>query len=298
VGETNLEKLMRFAAAFMCLSMMFGSAFGETISVNGVDRDYIIDGAGNEAKPLIVALHGGGGSAREFKHSSALSRIAVPAGVVVVYPETIGRTWNDGRKKGFRRQRETADDVGFLKALVGDLVAKGIVDPSRVVFTGISNGGMMSFNMACVSGLAVYGIAPVSANMNEGLDCSRTKARLLNIVGTEDKIVPMAGGDVFGRMKRGRVQSSSATFTAFLKANGCSDKTSTQLPDAANDGMTSVLVQGQNCASNPVAQIVVDGGGHAWAGAESRLAFITGEPTMDFSASKMVVRFTLGQALQ
>jgi polyhydroxybutyrate depolymerase len=288
---------MRLATAFVCLAVMCGSAFAETIDVGGVSREFILDGAGRSPRPLIVALHGGGGAAREFKRSSGLSRIAVPAGIAVVYPETVGRTWNDGRTKGFRRNRETADDVGFLKALVNDLVAKGIADPKRIVFAGISNGGTMSFQMACASGLPIYGIAPVSANMNEGLDCSRSNARLLNIVGTADEIVPMSGGDVFGRMKRGRVQSSMATFAAFLKANGCSGRASTKLADNADDGMTSVLVRGEGCARNPVAQIVVDGGGHAWAGGKARLARLTGSPTQDFSASEMVVRFTLGQSL-
>jgi polyhydroxybutyrate depolymerase len=289
--------MMRLAILLTCLALMCGAAVADTITVDGVLRDYIMDGAGKKPKPLIVALHGGGGSAQEFKRTSGLSRVAVPAGTVVVYPETVGRTWNDGRIKKLRRKDETADDVGFLKALVNDLVAKGIADPQHVVLTGISNGGMMSFTMACSSGMPIYGIVPVSANMNEGLDCSRTQARLLNIVGTADKIVPMAGGDVFGRMKRGRVQSSMVTFAAFLNANACAGRATRKLADKADDGMTSVLVQGEGCAKSPVAQIVVDGGGHAWAGRKTRLEMITGKPTMDFSASEMVVRFILGQSL-
>ena len=181
----------------------------------------------------------------------------------------------------------------FLTKLVNKLISEGIADPERIIFTGWSNGGMMSFKMACDSTLKIWGIAPVSANMPQPLDCGRTKSRLLNIVGTSDRLVPMAGGGFFGTTKRGIAQSADMSFRAFLDANDCHGVSITQLFDKADDGMKSEVLKGNNCGRKPVWQIVVEGGGHAWAGSSGPLEFIMGKPTMDFSASEKIVQFAL-----
>jgi len=272
-------------------------AQADAISVDGVERVYILDEArGSGPRPLIVALHGGGGSASQFKADSGLSPIATANGVSVVYPESLTRQWNDGRAHGRNPKVDSADDFAFMQALVKDLVAKGIADPNHIVFTGISNGGMMSYAMACTTSLPIYAIVPVSANVDVGQNCSNTHARLLNIVGTADRAVPMAGGPVLFGWGQGAVQSSTASFNMFLKANHCSGTANKPLPDSADDGMTSQVVVGTGCAQSPVAQIVVNGGGHAWAGGRQRLKRLLGEPTQDFSVSVMVVAVALGKA--
>ena len=47
---------------------------------------------------------------------------------------------------------EGVDDVGFINAVVNDISANVGVDASRVYATGISNGGMMSYALACNTG--------------------------------------------------------------------------------------------------------------------------------------------------
>jgi polyhydroxybutyrate depolymerase len=287
---------MRLAAVFACLAVMCCSAAADTIDVNGVAREYILDAPAklSAPAPLIVGLHGGLGTASQFRKLTMLHEIANKQGIVVVYPNGVDKGWNDGRLDRRGRLVRDTDDIGFLTALVNDLVKRGIADPNRVVFTGISNGGQMSFKMVCGSLIKPYGIAPVAANIPVPLDCSKTRTRLLNLVGTADKLVPMEGG----RIRRGTVQSSTTTFKNFLRTNGCRATESTALDNRVDDGMTSVAVSGKGCANSSVTQIVVQNGGHAWAGSAGPLEWLTGKPTMDFSASEMVVRFALGQALQ
>ncbi len=281
-----------FAIAFLLSLSNMASA--DTIMVNGVLRDYILDAPANvKTAPLIVALHGGGGSSVQLRRTIQLSAPANQAGVVVVYPNGINRGWNDGRLTRRGKIIHDTDDVGFLTALVNDLVAKGIADPAHVVFTGISNGGIMSFKMACDSSLHPFGIAPISANMPEPLSCSHGATRLLNIVGTEDKFVSMIGG----RILRGAVKSSQLSFSIFLQLNKCQGVKQQPLENKVADGMSSLLVNGQNCQFSPTSQIIVEGGGHAWAGSPGQLEWLTGKPTMDFSATRMIVNFTLGKPL-
>src|SRR5262245_14337431 len=49
--------------------------------------------------PLLFVLHGGGGSGSnmELMTHQDFNRIADRDGVVVVYPDGVGRNWNDGR---------------------------------------------------------------------------------------------------------------------------------------------------------------------------------------------------------
>jgi polyhydroxybutyrate depolymerase len=290
------EKMMRFGLVLVFLALICGSAAAETIDVNGVPREYILDVPAKTSgpAPLIVGLHGGLGTATQFRKLTVLHKVANRNGIVVVYPNGIDKGWNDGRTNRRGRLVRDTDDVGFLTALINDLVKRGIADPTRVVFTGISNGGHMSFKMACGSSIKTYGIAPVAANIPLPLDCSKTETRLLNLVGTADTLVPMQGG----RIRRGSVESSRDTFKNFLTTSGCTGSERKALKDMTDDGMTSVMISGTGCSTSPVTQIVVQDGGHAWAGSPGPLEWLTGKPTMDFSASEMVVRFTLGQALQ
>jgi polyhydroxybutyrate depolymerase len=285
---------------YIATTFLFSSAaLADTISVDGLQREYILDAPINaKAVPVIIALHGGGGSAAQLRRSIKLSYPANQNGIAVVYPNAIDRNWNDGRLNRRGKLVHRGDDLNFLTALVDQLIAKGIADPSRIVFTGISNGGMMSFKMACDSKVKIYGIVPVSANIPQPLNCAGVQTRLLHIVGTEDRFVPMAGGFVMGQARRGAVKSSADTISIFMDSNKCKSISGDYLSNNTEDGMKSSFAMGEGCNLSPVAQIIVEGGGHAWAGSRSKLEFITGKPTMDFSATQMIVNFTLAKPLK
>ena len=287
---------MRLIVVALLLALSPTLAAADTIDVGGTQRNYILDRASsNKPGPLIVGLHGGGGGAGQFKTDSGLTPLANAVGVSVVYPESVTRQWNDGRARKNSRVDKT-DDLGFLKGLVQDLVAKGVADPQRVIFTGVSNGGMLSYSMACNTDLPIYAVAPVSANVDQGMDCSHTSARLLNIVGTADRIVPMQGGAVLFGFGQGSVESSSTSFAMFLKASNCKKTVAHALQDTANDGMTSNIALGDGCERSPVAQIVVQGGGHSWPGGLQAYGRKLGVATQDFAASQLVVDLALGKA--
>jgi poly(3-hydroxybutyrate) depolymerase len=98
-----------------------------------------------------------------------------------------------------------------------------------------------------------------------------------------------------GRILRGAVKSSQSSFNTFLDLNSCHGDKQQPLADKAADGMSSQMFTGQRCKFSPTSQIVVEGGGHAWAGSPGQLEWLTGKPTMDFSATRMVINFTLGK---
>ena len=141
----------------------------------GRERSYILHLSPTLAPerkyPLVIVLHGGGGNAASAGKMTGMNQQANRENFIVVYPNGAGRlgdrllTWNSGNCCGYALDHQV-DDVGFLRALVERLLTQYPIDPKRVYATGISNGGMMSYRLACEASDLVAAIAPVAAALN------------------------------------------------------------------------------------------------------------------------------------
>ena len=194
--------------------------------------------------PLVLALHGGEGSGRSMMQGTGFNTLAEQEGFIVVYPDGVDG-WNDGRDVG---ERQAVDDVGFLVALLDQLVADYAVDPERVFVTGGSNGGMMSFRLACEQSERFAGVATAIANMGVELaeSCAPTQPiPILMMMGTADPLMPFEGGTVgAGASQRGEVISAAVTLDFWRTHNGCSDSvTPTALPDTMPEDGTRVYLE-------------------------------------------------------
>jgi polyhydroxybutyrate depolymerase len=114
--------------------------------------------------PAIIALHGRGttGKGMMIITRKGFNRLADKDGFLVVYPDGIELNWNDGRKDeetNDRAHRENIDDVGFLSALIDIMIAEYNTDPQRIYITGISNGAMMAYRLACELSQRIAAIA-------------------------------------------------------------------------------------------------------------------------------------------
>ncbi len=249
-------------------------------------------------RPLVVALHGGGGTAEQMMAFSRFNEIAAREGFAVAYPQGTGLRWNDGRV--FRGRGETdADDVGFIRAVVADIAAKGTpLDRRRIFAAGISNGGFMSFRLACEATDLFAAVAPVSATMpaDLGARCEPTApVAVLVINGTADPIVPYAGGEVrtlFGL--RGEIWSTDRTMAFWAKRNGCVDPPDVRaLADRdTEDGSRVIDISYARCARASVRLLRIEGGGHTWPGGAQYLPVRWIGPTnRDIDASAVIWRF-------
>src|SRR5579859_6759791 len=129
----------------------------------------------NKPLPLVVVLHGGGGSAESAAKMTGFDAEADKDGFIAVYPNgtdkirpllnAMGKpgflTWNAGGCCGYARDQDV-DDVGFIRSVVAQVVKDNAADPERVYATGISNGGMMAYRLACEASDLFAAIAPVS----------------------------------------------------------------------------------------------------------------------------------------
>jgi polyhydroxybutyrate depolymerase len=174
---------------------------GHTLRIDGVDRAYRVyvpSDLPDEQVPLVVMLHGGFGSAVQAENVYGWDAAADAGGFVVAYPDGLGRAWNAGGCCGQAAARNV-DDVGFVSAVVQELARRLELDPDRVFVTGMSNGGIMAYRMACETELfAAVGV--VSATML--VDCAAKRpVSVLHIQGARDESIPPDGSPGGGTQK-------------------------------------------------------------------------------------------------
>jgi poly(3-hydroxybutyrate) depolymerase len=163
------------------------------------DRRAVIVNAPTDGtkRPVVIALHGGQGSAELMRANSGFDPVAKANGFMVVYGEGTEfgnkrHAWNTGFL--LRRQVRDADDIAYLDTLIDKLVNEHDADPSRVYLTGGSNGGMMTFVYAAARSERLAAIAPVVASMFTFDKKPATPLPILIINGAKDEEVPLEGG--------------------------------------------------------------------------------------------------------
>ncbi len=118
--------------------------------------------------PLVVCMHGRGGTAESFISLSGMSRVAEERDFIVVFPEACvsqqrpGSLRNlllwEGAYKGVK-----TDDVKFILKLIDDVKSRCAVDDSRIYACGQSSGGMMTSTLAQKAPDVFAAVAPWSA---------------------------------------------------------------------------------------------------------------------------------------
>lgn len=251
--------------------------------------------------PLLLVLHGGGGSgsAMEGLTLGQFNRLADARGFIVVYPDGIGRGWNDGRNDmKSKATQDNVNDVGFLRALVEQLARQYSIDRKRVYATGISNGGLMSYRLACDAADVFAAVAPVAASMSVELAPECHPARPVSIAiidGVDDPVMPWKGGVIKVLWsRRGTIVSAMDSFQRWLALDRC-DKPITDSPvdRVHDDGTTLVIHTARHCADDSEARLYeIRGGGHTWPGGSPHLSErIVGKVSRELNASEVIWEF-------
>lgn len=226
------------------------------------DRSYLLTVPGNlPSGPvrLVVMLHGGFGSGSQAEKSYGWDALAASKGFVVAYPDGIGRAWNVGAGCCGKPGREATDDVAFIRAVVTDVSSRLNIDPARIYATGMSNGALLSYRLACDTDLFAA-IAPVAGTILGECD-SPAPISVLEIHGMDDKSVRMDGGTGSGvaAIDGLPVQDVAKLWRA---VNNCEPS------DATTVGL--VTTSTATCpAGRAVTLITIAGAGHQWPGSDA-----------------------------
>jgi polyhydroxybutyrate depolymerase len=244
-------------------------------------------------RPLLLALHGRGGTGEGQARLTQLGVLAAREGFLLAYPDGIDRSWADARGVTPASQKGV-DDVAFLSALIDHLVKTRGADPRRVYAAGMSNGGFLSLRLACHLSDRIAAVVSVAANLATKEAAACTPARPIPvafILGDRDKLVPYGGGML--AQGRGEVLSGAASAQWFAGRNGCGPQPVEETLPATAEGARTVRLRYPGCQSGvEVLLYTVQGGGHAWPGGWEYLPeAIIGKTSRDFDASEEAWRF-------
>ncbi|MBP1772967.1 MAG: hypothetical protein H6P99_2130 [Holophagaceae bacterium] len=259
---------------------------------NGEGRRILVHdppGAEGRSLPLVLALHGTGGTSRIMAALSGLSRLADERGFRVAYPQALGEAgtedpalgaaWNAGPGLGCPAQVE-GDDVAFLTAVVERVDRHAPVDGHRVFVAGFSNGARMAYRLALAAPW-VAAIAPVAGAPVWG-DPPERPVPTLAFHGTEDRHIPYGGG--VGPLGR-RVPALAApeALARWADLMGCGGS-------PVRDTLDSHHLDLWTSEACEVGLWTVAGMGHAWPGGR---AYAPGAdiPAPDLSAAHLIWAF-------
>ncbi|MGJ5020640.1 alpha/beta hydrolase family esterase [Bradyrhizobium oligotrophicum] len=295
---SHLRSSMAAMAAVLLVSTTAVAAErGITIDTSDGPRHALVMTAGRTPQPTVIVLHGALGSGAGTARTTGFAEAAAAHGFAAVFPDGINRQWNDGRDG----RSGGHDDIGFIRALVRQLVADGTADSRRIYLAGISNGGMMSFTLACKAPELFAGIGTVIANMPEGIEpCAARPLPVVMINGTADPMVPYRGGEVGLRGGRGRVWSADRTAEFFARRDGCGARQAVALPhrDLASDTSVTQLSWRDCQVIGGVSLYRVEGGGHALPGRRPLAPRLLGPSNFDIDAAEVILRaFDLARTL-
>ena len=234
----------------------------QQIVVDGVTRDFrvfIPDDLPTSA-PLVVMMHGGFGSAQQAEDAYGWDPAATAHGFVVVYPNGEDRAWNVGGGCCGKSGTKNVDDVAFISAVVASVEASVSIDENKVFATGISNGGMMAYRLACDTSIFAA-IGPDSTTLL-GECPDPDSVSVIHIHGLADSNVPFDGSQGDGRVEIDGAPVPEV-ISIFTTANGCDAPVDT----VAGEVTTSVA----SCPEGRVVELItIASAGHQWPGSTAK----------------------------
>jgi polyhydroxybutyrate depolymerase len=201
--------------------------------------------------PLVLGLHGAGQDARGFEAQSGFTPVADEHRFVIAYP----MSW---RARGFWRYPEPDNPrsgLRLLRATIDAVARTQCIDRGRVLVTGISSGGRMTYAAGCELADVLLAIAPVSGGTRELPPCRPARAiSILDTHGTSDQIVSYRGR---GPDRDGRVRDVMA---GWARREGCHAQ-----PRARRIDPHVTRLDWTGCRDGVrVAHLRIEGGRHAW----------------------------------
>jgi poly(3-hydroxybutyrate) depolymerase len=168
---------------------------------NGFIRAYLLyvpsTYDGSSPYPLILVLHGAGGSDSALYKSGFNERSEIMK-TIMVYPSAINKYWNG-----------PDNDVDFISALIDTLEDKFNIDSKRVYATGHSMGAFLCYQLAVELPGKIAAIAPVEGYSTAGAQTLKSPMPILAIHAVDDPTVSYS--------------ADQAGLGAWRKANRCAD---------------------------------------------------------------------------
>jgi polyhydroxybutyrate depolymerase len=159
------------------------------------DRSYRIampDGVQNPG--ALIYAHGYGGSAQGAMRNGGLRRLANDMGLALIAANGAGGTW-DLPGSPSNPTSTGAAEFTYFENLLEDAQSRFGIDRTKVIATGFSAGGMMTWNLICHRSDLIRGAIPMSGTFWDPLPaaCDTPPISVVHIHGDNDPTVPLMG---------------------------------------------------------------------------------------------------------
>lgn len=278
-----------------------------TLTVGGTPREFRLHrpapfprNSPASPRPLVVVLHGTGGTADWAEDETGWSHTADRHGFVLAFPQGLPPNpaqparflsnpprWNDGATRPGDPLHTDTDDVTFLDALLDSVIEQGIADSRQICLTGFSNGAGMTFRYAAERAERLAAMAPVAGFCWVENPQPTRPVPTLFIVGESDPLIPLTAGSVRLPWGNRTVERPGIwdSLRRWARANRCATE---PLVLSEQHGVTEWLFPG-------VVDFRVDtiaGHGHHWPGGKGQLnPRIGGHPTDTLDANERIWAF-------
>ena len=211
--------------------------------------------------PILFALHGYGSSAITHYNYTNYRSIADENNLVVIYPQGstssgLNTHWNNG---GWT-SKSTAKDLEFIDTVINLIKEKINIDETRIYSSGMSNGGYMSYHLACNLENKFAAIVSVTGSMTTDTlnSCSPSHpTAIMQIHGMQDTVVPY-----FGTLGSKSIDDVMEYWAAY---NGCSANPQREIIYNSQNSYAITTDVYENCLNNVSVKLILHSTmGHNW----------------------------------
>ncbi len=206
---------------------------------------------GHTPVPLVLDLHGSGGTAEGQARTSGFESVAAREGFAVASLQADGGRWN------VPVQENRADDVAYVSDVINDVAGLLCTDAARIYATGFSGGARMSSLLGCMLNTRIAAIAPVSG-LRWPAPCGGRPIPVLTFHGLADPQNPY-DGHAQGRGDEW-LESVPDALAGWAKHNECNSDVILDDPP----GPLSNMYYAKCRDDAEVRMIRIDGLGHTW----------------------------------
>jgi polyhydroxybutyrate depolymerase len=246
--------------------------------------------------PLVINFHGFTQSGKNMQLTSRMDAASEKHGFVVAYPDGLSSAWNAGNccTQFALPPPGDVDDLQFTRDLIDAISKDYCIDKKRIYATGLSNGALFSYRLACALADTIAAIAPVAGSIPiDPAQCSpKRPVPVIHFHGKADEFEPFGGGapalaGIFGTLFID-FRSVPDSIGKFRTADGVA----AQSKIVYQKGEVTCEEWGGGKDNSAVRLCTIEKGGHTWPGGapDPDYSFL-GEQTQDIDATETMLQF-------
>lgn len=248
----------------------------------------------SDAVPLVFNLHGLSGSSVKQETYEDFRTIADTANFIIVHAEGLNQspipTFSVPGWGSMSTVAAGAADIAFIMSLLDTMESKYTIDANKVYSAGYSQGGFLSYNLACQQNARFAAIASSCASLSKDNMAASNIVHptpVMEIHGTTDNTIAYTGNSTYLHV--------DSLIKHWVCVNNCND---TPVIDTLTDASTTdncipyhYVYSGGTDGSTVELYKIIGGGHQVPSDSITANAYGIGNRNMDFKASKVIWEF-------